>query len=85
VKAGKVSPNDIDEALVNSYLYTSEIPDPDLLIRTGGEMRLSNYLLWQSAYTELYITDKMWPVFTPDDFDAAIDEYCLRQRRYGGD
>jgi len=85
VLSGKLKPDEINEQLVNSYLYTRDIPDPELLIRTGGEMRLSNYLLWQSAYTELYVTDVPWPQFTPAEFDKAILEFTNRERRYGGD
>jgi undecaprenyl diphosphate synthase len=80
---GNVNADDIGEALINDKLYTSDIPDPDLLIRTGGEQRLSNFLLWQSAYTELYFTPTLWPDFSPDDFDAALAEYATRERRYG--
>jgi undecaprenyl diphosphate synthase len=83
--SGKIKPNEISEALLNSYLYTSELPDPDMIIRTGGEMRLSNYLLWQAAYSELYVTPVLWPDFSPADFDAAIAEFAQRNRRYGGD
>jgi len=85
VLAGKIQPNLITEELINSYLYTGTLPDPELLIRTGGEMRLSNFLLWQSAYTELYVTDVLWPDFSPLDFDVAIAEFRARERRYGGD
>jgi undecaprenyl diphosphate synthase len=85
VSAGKLSVEKIDDALISSYLYTKDIPDPELIIRTGGEMRLSNYLLWQAAYTELYVTDVLWPDFTADDFDGAIAEFSRRIRRYGGD
>jgi undecaprenyl diphosphate synthase len=74
----------ISEDAISSYLYTQNIPDPDLIIRTGGEMRLSNFLLWQAAYSELYVTETMWPDFDAEDFDKAIDEYTNRQRRYGG-
>lgn len=83
VKAGRIDPQDIDEKLVTRYLYTSDIPDPELMIRTGGEMRLSNYLLWQAAYTEFYVTPVLWPEFTPDHFDQAVDEFATRERRYG--
>ena len=83
--AGKIKASDVSEALLNSYLYTSEIPDPDLIIRTGGEMRLSNYLLWQAAYSELYVTPVLWPEFSPLEFDKAIEEFSRRNRRYGGD
>lgn len=85
VAAGKLSQSEITEELLNSYLFTGGIPDPEMLIRTGGEMRLSNYLLWQSAYSELYITPILWPDFTPENFDQAVDEYAQRNRRYGGD
>jgi len=78
-----ISLDDIDEKMVSSNLYTSHLPDPDLLIRTGGEYRLSNFLLWQSAYSEIYITNKYWPLFTPLDLDSAIDEYNNRERRFG--
>ncbi len=84
-KKGVIDESAINEELIAGYLYTAGIPDPDLMIRTGGEMRLSNYLLFQAAYTELYVTAKMWPEFTPDDFDKAVVEFESRQRRYGGD
>lgn len=84
VAAGKLSPDDVTEELINSYLYTSGMPDPEMMIRTGGEMRLSNYLLWQSAYTELYVTETLWPEFSPEHFDEAIAEFSRRERRYGG-
>lgn len=83
VKAGKLQIDEITDDLISSYLYTNGMPDPALLIRTGGEMRLSNYLLWQSAYTELYVTSTLWPDFTPVDFDKAISEFTSRQRRWG--
>jgi undecaprenyl diphosphate synthase len=85
VVAGKLQADDVTEELVSSYLYTRDLPDPELLIRTGGEMRLSNYLLWQAAYTELYVTQVLWPEFTPDEFDKAIEQFVIRERRYGGD
>lgn len=85
VAAGKVSPSEITTEMISENLYTAGLPDPDLMIRTGGEMRLSNYLLWQSAYTELYVTTRLWPDFTPADFDAAVEDFSARQRRYGGD
>lgn len=85
VQEGKLRPEDIDEKLVSQHLYTKEIPDPELLIRTGGEMRLSNYLLWQSAYTEFYVTPALWPEFQPRHFDEAIREFTRRERRWGGD
>lgn len=85
VVARKITTDQIDDALISSYLYTRDIPDPELMIRTGGEMRLSNYLLWQAAYTELYVTDVLWPDFDPAEFDKALDEFSRRIRRYGGD
>lgn len=72
-----------DAALFEKSLYTHGVPDPDLLIRTSGEKRISNFLLWQIAYTELYFTDKLWPEFNEDDFNAAIKDYAARERRYG--
>ena len=83
VKAGKLDPDDIDEHLFQDCLYTSEIPDPDLLIRTSGEQRLSNFLLWQLAYAELCFLDTLWPDFNEDDFDNAIEVFHGRERRYG--
>ncbi|MBX9693520.1 MAG: isoprenyl transferase [Cyanobacteria bacterium] len=85
VRDGEIDIADIDEKMVSEHLYTSTIPDPELLIRTGGDLRLSNYLLWQSAYTELYVTPTLWPDFTTADFDSAIAEFARRERRYGGD
>ncbi len=79
-----VKPEDINEELVSKFLYTSSIPDPDLLIRTGGEMRISNYLLWQIAYSELYITKTYWPEFDEDALKNSILEFAKRQRRWGG-
>ena len=69
---------------LESFLYSAGMPDPDLLIRPGGELRLSNFLLWQTAYSELYITDVLWPDFTPHELDRAIEAYNKRERRYGG-
>lgn len=74
----------VDEETFKKYLYTKDFPDPDLLIRTSGEMRLSNFLLWQSAYTELYITETLWPDFRAKDLYEAIIEFQKRERRYGG-
>ena len=74
---------DIDEKLISDYLYTKDIPDPDLLIRPGGELRISNFLIYQIAYSELYFTDKLWPDFSYEDFDKAIEEYSRRNRRFG--
>jgi undecaprenyl diphosphate synthase len=84
VKDGKLNPEDITEELISSHLDTSGIPDPELIIRTSGEYRTSNFLLWQSAYSEYYFTDKLWPDFTIDDFNAAIDYYRGIDRRFGG-
>lgn len=75
---------DIDIDTISNYLYTTNQPDPDLIIRTSGEKRISNFLLWQSAYSEFVFTDVLWPDFTTDCFDAAIEEFKKRQRRYGG-
>ena len=75
---------DIDEECVSSRLYSSGLPDPDLLIRTSGELRLSNYLLWQLAYTEFYVTDTYWPDFSRWDYLRAIRSYQRRDRRFGG-
>lgn len=83
VKDGKLSPDDIDEKMFGEYLYAPDIPDPDLLIRTSGEMRISNFLLWQLSYAEFYITDIMWPDFREDEFQKALNEYSKRQRRFG--
>ena len=79
----KISPDRIDEKLIGNYLYTQDLPDPDLIIRTSGEQRLSNFLLWQSAYSELYFCPKYWPDFTEKDLDEALKEYTRRQRRFG--
>ena len=83
VKAGRLRPRDIDEALLSKHLYTQHLPDPDLILRTSGEERISNFLLWQMAYSELYFTDVFWPGFRRIDFLRAIRTYQLRQRRYG--
>lgn len=84
VAAGLVKPENIDEELISQHLYTRELPDPELLIRTGGEQRLSNYLLWQCAYTELYVTPTLWPDFSEEDFELAVQDFSQRDRRYGG-
>jgi len=84
VQAGKIQPADIDEAALSSRLYTAGQPDPDLLIRTSGEMRISNFLLWQISYAEIVVTSKLWPEFTKEDLFAAMREYAGRHRRYGG-
>ena len=84
VAAGIVQPQDVDQALVESHLYTAGLPDPELLIRTSGEQRLSNYLLWQLAYTEFYVTPVMWPDFSRLDMLRAIRSFQGRHRRFGG-
>jgi undecaprenyl diphosphate synthase len=78
------SGDEIDEESFARHLYAPGMPDPDLLIRTSGELRLSNFLLWQSAYAEFAFTDTLWPDFGPDEFRAAIEEYASRRRRFGG-
>ncbi|SDB10839.1 undecaprenyl diphosphate synthase [Pseudobutyrivibrio sp. YE44] len=83
-KDGKLEIEDINEELFSSYLDTKDIPDPDFMIRTSGEQRLSNYLLWQLAYAEFYFTPVAWPEFTPDELKKAIEEYDKRNRRFGG-
>ena len=83
-RAGQVLPQDIDEDAVSRRLYTRDLPDPDLLIRTSGELRLSNYLLWQLAYTELYVSERLWPDFDRWEFLRAICSYQKRDRRFGG-
>ncbi len=83
VLAGEISTQEINEEIISSNLYTSEIPDPDLLIRTGGEMRISNYLLWQLAYSEIYVTEQFWPEFDEESLSNAILEYKNRNRRFG--
>ena len=83
VDEGVLSPNDIDEKIVSEALSTAALPDPDLCIRTGGEHRISNFLLWQLAYTELYFSDVLWPEFGEDDFIEALNWYATRQRRFG--
>ncbi|MEY8429160.1 isoprenyl transferase [Lachnospiraceae bacterium 48-42] len=84
VKEGRLDPDEIDERRIERYLDTHDIPDPDLLIRTSGEQRLSNYLLWQLAYTEFYFTDVPWPDFTKEELVRAIEHYNARDRRFGG-
>lgn len=73
----------IDEEMISNYLYTKDIPDPDLLIRPGGELRISNFLIYQIAYSELYFSDTLWPDFNEDEFDMALEEYSRRNRRFG--
>jgi undecaprenyl diphosphate synthase len=84
VADGRLKPDAVDERLIASYLYTADLPDPDLLIRPGGEHRLSNFLLYQVAYTELIMTDVYWPEFGKDEFVRALIEFQKRQRRFGG-
>jgi len=81
--AGKLRPEDITEEAFSGLLYTAGLPDPDLIIRTGGEFRLSNFLLWQASYAEIFITETHWPDFTREDFIAAITTFQKRQRRFG--
>lgn len=83
VKSGRLQVEEITEARFASELYTAGIPDPDLLIRTSGELRISNFLLWQISYTEIYVSDKYWPDFRKEDFAEAIREYQKRERRFG--
>ena len=83
VKEGKLNPDDINEGLMDERLATNFMPDPDLLIRTGGELRISNYLLWQIAYSELYFCDTFWPDFNEEELHKAIRAYQGRQRRFG--
>ena len=84
VAEGKVNYEDIDEAMISSRLYTKDIPDPDLLIRTSGEKRISNFLLWQISYSEFWFTDVLWPDFKKEHVLEAIKEYQMRKRRFGG-
>lgn len=84
IRQEKINPMKVDEKLISSYLDTRDIPDPDLLIRTSGELRLSNFLIWQLAYTEFYFTDVLWPDFTAGELKKAIRYYNGRDRRYGG-
>ena len=88
VKAGNAQPEDITEDTISSYMYTGsrfyDVPDPELIIRTSGELRLSNFLLWQSAYSELVFPDVLWPDFTPEEYEKAIADYQSRERRFGG-
>jgi undecaprenyl diphosphate synthase len=83
LESGSV-PDDVDEAALAACLYEPEMPDPDLVIRTSGERRISNFLLWQSAYAEFVFTDTLWPDFGPEELRSAIEEYALRRRRFGG-
>ncbi len=83
VQAGQIDSGMIDPELISRYLYTRVYPDPELLIRTSGEMRISNFLLWQLSYTEIVVTQKLWPDFGKDDLQAAIEEFYGRHRRFG--
>tara|TARA_Y100001970_G_scaffold269909_1_gene363147 strand:- start:254 stop:994 length:741 start_codon:yes stop_codon:yes gene_type:complete len=83
VKSGEIDIDEIDETLFSSFLYTKNYPDPDLLIRTSGELRISNFLLWQCAYTEMYLTNTYWPSFREDELFKAIQDFQNRERRYG--
>ena len=83
-RAGTLDPESVGEDAISSRLYTAGIPDPDLLVRTSGEMRISNFLLWQISYAEIVVTPKLWPDFTKEDLFAAMQEYARRHRRYGG-
>ncbi len=84
VKSGELNLDEITEKIVSEHLYTKEIPDPDLIIRTSGELRLSGFLTWQSVYSELLFLDKLWPDFKEEDLENAIDEYSKRKRNFGG-
>jgi undecaprenyl diphosphate synthase len=83
VKSGRIQPGDIDEAIIGRHLSTAGLPDPDLLIRTSGEHRISNFLLWQIAYAEIHVTDVFWPDFREAELDAALADYAGRERRFG--
>jgi undecaprenyl diphosphate synthase len=85
IKSGKIDVENIDESLISEYLYTSGVPDPDLLIRTSGEQRISNYLLWQIAYSEMFVTEKFWPDFDREELGSAIINFSQRSRRFGKD
>ena len=84
VKAGQVDPQAIDETTIAAHLYQPQMPEPDLVIRTAGEMRLSNFLLWQISYSELYVTETLWPDFRAEHLQAAIEDFGRRERRFGG-
>jgi undecaprenyl diphosphate synthase len=83
-RTGKLTEEDVTQALFSERLYTANIPDPDMLIRTSGEIRLSNFLLWQLSYTEIHVTSKLWPDFRKVDFLNALNDFSQRSRRYGG-
>ncbi len=84
IRSGDLDPNEINEQTIDASLYTAGLPDPDLLVRTAGEMRISNFLLWQISYAELYVTDTLWPDFHREDLNNAIRAYAARERRFGG-
>lgn len=84
ILADGISPQDIDEKLFSNYLYTANLPEVDLVVRTGGDLRISNFLLWQSAYSEYYFTDVLWPDFNAEELDKSLIAYSKRQRRFGG-
>ncbi len=84
VQRGELQPEEIDEASLAGAMYQPDMPDPDLVIRTAGEMRVSNFLLWQISYAELYVTDTLWPDFRPEHLHAAIEDFNRRERRFGG-
>ena len=84
VAAGKRNPEELTEEVLSGYLYSADVPDPELIIRPSGEKRISNFLLWQSAYSEYVFMNVLWPDFSPEDLDAAIEEYHRRNRRFGG-
>jgi undecaprenyl diphosphate synthase len=83
VARGEINPDEIDQRVVAEHLYTCGIPDPDLMIRTSGEMRISNFLLWQLAYAEIFVTPTLWPDFSRDEFIQILDQYRKRDRRFG--
>lgn len=83
ISSGKIAPEEVDEEKFRSYLYVPDVPDPDLLVRTAGEMRISNFLVWELAYTELYVTEVLWPDFRAQDLADAIAEFQSRERRFG--
>ena len=84
VKAGKISPEELDENSFGSYLYDPELPEPDLVIRTSGELRISNFMLWEMAYSELYVTSVLWPDFDRSELQKALESFGGRKRRFGG-
>ncbi|MBO5360272.1 MAG: di-trans,poly-cis-decaprenylcistransferase [Clostridia bacterium] len=84
IKDGELNPEDITEDMISNGLYTAGQPEPDIIVRPSGEQRISNFMIWQSAYSEFWYTDKLWPDFTTDDFDKVIEDYSRRHRRFGG-